>query len=87
MLISCKVIAGAHMLTKRCWHAQLRGCLSTHSVLLNPALRNLEETRKVFEKYQPTHVIHLAAMVGGLFMNMRQNLDFLVRVNIHDHRF
>uniref|UniRef100_H3CS24 GDP-L-fucose synthase n=2 Tax=Tetraodon nigroviridis TaxID=99883 RepID=H3CS24_TETNG len=40
-------------------------------------LLNLEDTRKVFEKFQPTHVIHLAAMVGGLFMNMRRNLDFL----------
>lgn len=26
----------------------------------------------------PTHVIHLAAMVGGLFYNMSHNLDFLV---------
>lgn len=41
------------------------------------------DTKKVFEMHQPTHVIHLAAMVGGLFMNMRQNLDFLVRVNTH----
>ncbi|XP_076844321.1 GDP-L-fucose synthase-like isoform X3 [Brachyhypopomus gauderio] len=37
---------------------------------------NLEETRAVFQKHRPTHVIHLAAMVGGLFKNMRQNLDF-----------
>ncbi|TRY84495.1 hypothetical protein DNTS_035841 [Danionella cerebrum] len=39
-------------------------------------LLSAEETRKMFEKYRPTHVIHLAAMVGGLFRNMRQNLDF-----------
>lgn len=31
----------------------------------------------MFDKYQPTHVIHLAAMVGGLFHNMNNNLDFL----------
>ncbi|KGL74055.1 GDP-L-fucose synthase, partial [Tinamus guttatus] len=31
---------------------------------------------------QPTHVIHLAAMVGGLFKNIRCNLDFWRR-NIH----
>lgn len=37
-----------------------------------------EETRKLFDKYKPTHVIHLAAMVGGLFHNMAHNLDFLV---------
>jgi len=33
-------------------------------------------TRAVFKKHRPTHVIHLAAMVGGLFHNMRANLDF-----------
>lgn len=37
------------------------------------------ETQAVFLKHQPTHVIHLAAMVGGLFKNMRANLDFWVR--------
>ncbi|XP_034035249.1 GDP-L-fucose synthase-like [Thalassophryne amazonica] len=40
-------------------------------------LLSMEETRAVFEKYKPTHVIHLAAMVGGLFKNMKYNLDFL----------
>ncbi|XP_012727631.2 GDP-L-fucose synthase [Fundulus heteroclitus] len=39
-------------------------------------LMNKEETRAVFEKHRPTHVIHLAAMVGGLFKNMKHNLDF-----------
>ena len=36
---------------------------------------------KVFEKYQPTHVIHLAAKVGGLYGNMRANLEFF-RINM-----
>ncbi|KAK3510994.1 hypothetical protein QTP70_027846 [Hemibagrus guttatus] len=40
-------------------------------------LTNAAETRAIFEKHQPTHVIHLAAVVGGLFMHLRQNLDFL----------
>ncbi|XP_041646557.1 GDP-L-fucose synthase-like [Cheilinus undulatus] len=39
-------------------------------------LTNMDETRAVFEKHKPTHVIHLAAMVGGLFKNMKYNLDF-----------
>ncbi|XP_048063792.1 GDP-L-fucose synthase-like isoform X1 [Megalobrama amblycephala] len=39
-------------------------------------LMSAEETRSVFQKYRPTHVIHLAALVGGLYRNMRQNLDF-----------
>jgi len=40
-------------------------------------LTNLEATRRLFEKYKPNKVIHLAAMVGGLFHNMSNNLDFL----------
>ncbi|XP_058235987.1 GDP-L-fucose synthase-like isoform X1 [Hemibagrus wyckioides] len=40
-------------------------------------LTNPAETRAIFKKHQPTHVIHLAAVVGGLFMHLRQNLDFL----------
>ncbi|KAG8430379.1 hypothetical protein GDO86_017911 [Hymenochirus boettgeri] len=35
------------------------------------------DTKKLFDKHKPTHVIHLAAMVGGLFRNMKYNLDFL----------
>uniref|UniRef100_A0A3Q1FHL7 GDP-L-fucose synthase n=1 Tax=Acanthochromis polyacanthus TaxID=80966 RepID=A0A3Q1FHL7_9TELE len=39
-------------------------------------LMNVDQTRAIFEKHQPTHVIHLAAMVGGLFKNIKYNLDF-----------
>ncbi|KAH9635100.1 hypothetical protein HF086_000821 [Spodoptera exigua] len=39
-------------------------------------LRDKAQTDALFERYQPTHVIHLAAMVGGLFHNMAHNLDF-----------
>lgn len=38
-------------------------------------------TKAIFEKYKPTHVIHLAAMVGGLFRNLKYNLDFF-RTNL-----
>jgi GDP-L-fucose synthase len=34
------------------------------------------ETKAIFDRHRPTHVVHLAAMVGGLFHNMRANLDF-----------
>ncbi|KAH7871369.1 uncharacterized protein C8R40DRAFT_1054751 [Lentinula edodes] len=44
-------------------------------------LRDPAQTRKLYEKYQPTHVIHLAALVGGLFKNMKYKLTFL-RENI-----
>ncbi|KAJ7249858.1 hypothetical protein C8J57DRAFT_1668231 [Mycena rebaudengoi] len=40
-------------------------------------LRDPEQTRELYEKYKPTHVIHLAALVGGLFKNMKHKLTFL----------
>lgn len=40
-------------------------------------LVDLEQTRAMFEKHRPTHVIHLAAKVGGLYLHMRENLHFL----------
>ncbi|KAF1603196.1 UNVERIFIED_CONTAM: GDP-L-fucose synthase, partial [Eudyptes robustus] len=39
-------------------------------------LTNLEATKALFERVKPTHVIHLAARVGGLFDNMNHNLEF-----------
>jgi len=48
----------------------------------------------IFEKYNPTQVIHLAALVGGLYKNMAQEADFfrdnfLINNNVIDaaHRF
>ena len=38
-----------------------------------------EATKAIFDKHKPTHVIHLAALVGGLFKNLKYNLDFWVR--------
>ncbi|KAL8615477.1 hypothetical protein ACOMHN_053813 [Nucella lapillus] len=43
-------------------------------------LQSEESTKKLFERVKPTHVIHLAAMVGGLFRNLKYNLDFF-RIN------
>ncbi|KAK2162699.1 hypothetical protein LSH36_93g03041 [Paralvinella palmiformis] len=40
-------------------------------------LTDTVQTKALFEKLKPTHVIHLAAMVGGLFRNLKYNLDFL----------
>uniref|UniRef100_A0A8B9SF54 GDP-L-fucose synthase n=1 Tax=Anas platyrhynchos TaxID=8839 RepID=A0A8B9SF54_ANAPL len=45
-------------------------------------LTSAAETKALFEKHKPTHVVHLAAMVGGLFKNIRCNLDFWRR-NVH----
>ena len=40
-------------------------------------LSSLEQTRQMFDKLQPTIVIHLAACVGGLFKNMTQKVNML----------
>lgn len=45
-------------------------------------LTDAKQTRELFERHRPTHVIHLAAMVGGLFYSMRTNLD-IFRKNLH----
>lgn len=39
-------------------------------------LRDKEATRAIFEKHRPTYVIHLAALVGGLFRNMKYKVEF-----------
>jgi GDP-L-fucose synthase len=44
-------------------------------------IRKRDETEAIFEKYKPTHVIHLAAKVGGLFANMAAKVEFF-RENI-----
>ena len=44
-------------------------------------LRVRKDTEEIFKKHAPTHVIHLAAKVGGLFANMAQKVEFF-RENI-----
>lgn len=44
-------------------------------------LRKMEDTKAIFEKYQPKACIHLAARVGGLFANMKYKVEFF-RENI-----
>lgn len=39
-------------------------------------LVDAKSTNDLFEKHKPTHVIHLAAKVGGLFGNLKSNLEF-----------
>jgi GDP-L-fucose synthase len=39
-------------------------------------LRDKESTKQLFARIQPTHVIHLAAMVGGLFRNLKYKVEF-----------
>ncbi|CAM9206250.1 unnamed protein product [Phaeothamnion confervicola] len=39
-------------------------------------LRKMDDTRAIFQKYRPTHVIHLAARVGGLFANLKYKVEF-----------
>lgn len=44
-------------------------------------LRDRQATRELFARLNPTHVIHLAAMVGGLFKNLKYKVEFF-RENI-----
>ena len=37
--------------------------------------RDPAQTKAIFEKYKPTEVIHLAALVGGLFQNMKYKVS------------
>lgn len=39
-------------------------------------LTDMAACEALFEKYKPTYVIHLAAFVGGLFINMAKPVDF-----------
>ncbi|KAG1710047.1 hypothetical protein DVH05_017055 [Phytophthora capsici] len=39
-------------------------------------LRDPRKTRELFERVRPTHVLHLAALVGGLFHNLSRKVDF-----------
>ena len=58
--------------------------LGKHSLYLLFASRHLRsytETKAIFERYRPTHILHLAAGVGGLFKNMRLPAD-LFRDNV-----
>ena len=44
-------------------------------------MRKRDDCNQIFEQYKPTHVIHLAAKVGGLFANMAAKVEFF-RENI-----
>ena len=44
---------------------------------------DLAATKALFDKEKPTHIIHLAAMVGGLFKNLKYNLDFFVSGTVY----
>ncbi|XP_014226778.1 probable GDP-L-fucose synthase [Trichogramma pretiosum] len=49
-------------------------------------LSSKSDTEKLFKEHRPTHVIHLAAMVGGLFHNMANNLNFFrINMQINDN--
>lgn len=40
-------------------------------------LRDVEQAAALFRRVRPTHVVHLAARVGGLFSNLAHKVDFL----------
>jgi len=49
-------------------------------------LTDADSTRNLFARVHPTHVIHLAAKVGGLFRNLAHNVEMMrENVLINDH--
>lgn len=49
-------------------------------------LLNVDQVKTLFNLLKPTHVIHLAARVGGLFDNLNNNLEFFeqnVKINMN----
>ena len=48
-------------------------------------LTDRKSTEAIFEKHKPTHVIHLAAKVGGLFANMAEKVEFYRSSAIASH--
>jgi hypothetical protein len=51
-------------------------CASFPHIHAGLSCRDRDQTRAIFERHQPTYVIHLAALVGGLFRNMKQKVEF-----------
>jgi len=41
-------------------------------------LTKSEEVKVLFEKHKPDYVVHLASMVGGVYKNITQNINFFV---------
>jgi hypothetical protein len=58
------------------WRSEVK-CLPTSrdALLMLDSNRDAAQTRKIFEKYKPTHVIHLAAIVGGLFKHLKYRVS------------
>lgn len=57
-------------------HPELAGETWFYASSTDADLRNKESTKQLFERVKPTHVIHLAAMVGGLFRNLKYKVEF-----------
>lgn len=57
-------------------HPPMDGELWMFATSADCDLTSYEGARTLFEKFRPTHVIHLAGRVGGLFCNMKYNADF-----------
>jgi len=67
---------------KAAWEKEMRDDEEFHWCSSKDAdLTCRESTRAMFERIKPTHVIHLAAKVGGLYGNMKANLEFF-RINM-----
>ena len=70
------------------WGMLCRVCsslsLDTNSLFVyaSARTRDFNATKDLFERVRPTHVIHLAALVGGLFRNMKYKVAGAISVLI-----
>lgn len=56
------------------------------SSILDVDLTKYESTKGLFDRFAPTHVIHLAAAVGGVFKNQSSNADMLnINLRMNDN--
>lgn len=85
------LVTGATGLLGKAVRRYIRGLderknMSFHFIGSEIDLRNKEACQRYISSLRPTHVIHLAAKVGGLFTNMNNNVDFyLDNININNN--
>lgn len=88
--ILLNAFVGSYMCIKSLWavfsiYVVLFVAYEHHKILIymtSICFSDAAATKAIFDKHKPTHVIHLAALVGGLFKNLKYNLDFWVRTTL-----
>ena len=83
------IVTGGTGMIGKCLHKICVDTNSTNYIFLGTKdcdLTDYDQTNLLFKKYSPDTVIHLAAKVGGLFFNLKNNaamLDINTRINLN----